>query len=69
MATAEDNENRGPELFAVGVTLVTAAGIAILLRCYARICLVKNFGFDDYCMLAAMVRSPSLASIWLLDQD
>ncbi|KAJ3955279.1 hypothetical protein N0V92_008194 [Colletotrichum tropicale] len=54
MATAEDNENRGPELFAVGVTLVTAAGIAILLRCYARICLVKNFGFDDYCMLAAM---------------
>ncbi|KAH0438594.1 hypothetical protein CcaCcLH18_03301 [Colletotrichum camelliae] len=55
MATAQDNENRGPELFAVGITLVTAAGIAILLRCYARICLVKNFGFDDYCMLAAMV--------------
>ncbi|KAF9872592.1 hypothetical protein CkaCkLH20_10089 [Colletotrichum karsti] len=55
MATAEDTENRGPELFAVGVTLVTAAGIAIVLRCYSRICLVKNFGFDDYCMLAAMV--------------
>ncbi|KAK2778795.1 hypothetical protein CKAH01_11569 [Colletotrichum kahawae] len=55
MATAQDNENRGPELFAVGITLVTAADIAILLRCYARICLVKNFGFDDYCMLAAMV--------------
>nr|XP_036578635.1 uncharacterized protein CTRU02_11555 [Colletotrichum truncatum]KAF6785930.1 integral membrane protein [Colletotrichum truncatum] len=52
---AEEIENRGPELFAVGVTLVTTAGISIILRCYARIFLVKNFGFDDYCMVGAMV--------------
>lgn len=48
-------ENRGPELQAVGYTLLTAATIAISLRCYTRVFLVKNFGFDDWCMLAAMV--------------
>ncbi|KAF6809058.1 integral membrane protein [Colletotrichum sojae] len=48
-------ENRGPELFAVGVALVTTAGVAILLRCYVRIFLVRNFGFDDWCMIGAMI--------------
>ncbi|OLN86602.1 hypothetical protein CCHL11_10143 [Colletotrichum chlorophyti] len=46
-------ENRGPELVAVGVTLVTTAFITTVLRCYVRLCLVKNFGVDDYCMVGA----------------
>lgn len=48
-------ENRGPELFAVGIALVTTAAVSILLRCYVRIFLVRNFGFDDWSMIFAMV--------------
>ena len=49
-------ENRGPELQAVCCTLVVAAAVAMLLRCYTRIFLVKSFGFDDWCMIFALVR-------------
>ncbi|KPM36352.1 hypothetical protein AK830_g10220 [Neonectria ditissima] len=47
-------ENRGPELQAVCYTLLVTAIISTLLRCYVRTRLVKNFGFDDWCMLAAL---------------
>ncbi|OHX00139.1 integral membrane protein [Colletotrichum incanum] len=47
-------ENRGPQLVAVGITLVTTAFLATVLRCYVRLCLVKNFGVDDWCMLGAI---------------
>ncbi|KAF4460971.1 integral membrane PTH11 [Fusarium albosuccineum] len=46
--------SRGPELQAVCYTLVTTAIISTLLRCYVRVRMVKNFGFDDYCMCAAL---------------
>jgi hypothetical protein len=49
-------ENRGPELQAVGYTLVVAATVATVLRCYTRVYLVKCFGFDDWCMIFALVR-------------
>ncbi|TDZ16460.1 hypothetical protein Cob_v010796 [Colletotrichum orbiculare MAFF 240422] len=52
---AEKIENRGPQLYAVGVTLSTTASLAIVLRCYVRAFLVKNFGFDDCCMVVAMI--------------
>ncbi|CRK40608.1 hypothetical protein BN1723_004857 [Verticillium longisporum] len=48
-------ENRGPTLQAVAVSLLVAAIISILLRCYVRIFLIKNFGVDDYFMGVAMV--------------
>ncbi|RSL61736.1 hypothetical protein CEP54_006105 [Fusarium duplospermum] len=48
-------ENRGPELQAVCYTLATAAVISTLLRCFVRVRLVKNFGFDDWCMCTALV--------------
>lgn len=48
-------ENRGPTLQAVAVSLLVAATISILLRCYVRIFLIKNFGVDDYFMVVAMV--------------
>ena len=50
-------ENRGPELQAAGYTLVTIALVATALRCYTRIFIVKNFGFDDWCMAFALVSS------------
>ncbi|KAK1986841.1 hypothetical protein LZ30DRAFT_240947 [Colletotrichum cereale] len=46
-------ENRGPQLVAVGLTLVIAAFVAIVLRFYTRVFLVKNFGIDDWFMLGA----------------
>ncbi|KAG9251862.1 uncharacterized protein F5Z01DRAFT_253947 [Emericellopsis atlantica] len=46
--------NRGPELQAVCYTLVTAAIVATVLRCYTRVYLVKSFGFDDWCMIFAL---------------
>ncbi|KAK1998064.1 hypothetical protein LX36DRAFT_634940 [Colletotrichum falcatum] len=48
-------ENRGPQLVAVGLTLVISAFIATVLRCYVRVFLVNNFGIDDWFMLGATV--------------
>ncbi|KDN66415.1 hypothetical protein CSUB01_09853 [Colletotrichum sublineola] len=48
-------ENRSPPLVAAGLTLVIAAFIVTVLRCYVRIFLVKNFGIDDWFMLVATV--------------
>jgi hypothetical protein len=49
--------NRGPELQAVCYTLLIASVIALGLRVYVRLRLVKNFGFDDWCMCCALVSS------------
>ena len=48
-------ENRGPQLQAVCYTLAVTAVISSLLRFYVRLRLVKNFGFDDWGMGAALV--------------
>jgi hypothetical protein len=49
-------ENRGPQLQAVAYTLLTTAVISMGLRAYVRVMLVRNFGVDDWCMVAATVR-------------
>ncbi|KAK1569797.1 uncharacterized protein LY79DRAFT_643380 [Colletotrichum navitas] len=48
-------ENRGPQLVAVGLTLVITAFVATVLRCYVRVFLVKNFGIDDWFMVVATI--------------
>lgn len=48
-------DNRGPQLQAVCYTLVVTAFICTVLRCLTRTLIVKSFGFDDWCMLAALV--------------
>lgn len=48
-------DNRGPQLEAVAYTLVSVAFVSVCLRCYTRIFMVKNFGFDDWCMLLSLV--------------
>lgn len=51
--------NRGPELQAVCYTLAVSSVIAVALRIYVRVRLVKNFGLDDWFMCSALVsRSP-----------
>lgn len=57
-------ENRGPELQAVAYTLMAAAIVATLLRCYTRLSIVKGFGFDDWCMVFALVSSPGRNIQW-----
>ncbi|KAI1204350.1 uncharacterized protein F4807DRAFT_465795 [Annulohypoxylon truncatum] len=52
MATVE---NRGPELMRVCIALLTTTVIAISLRCYTRLGIVKAFGADDWTMMAATV--------------
>ncbi|KAI1086895.1 hypothetical protein F5B19DRAFT_101983 [Rostrohypoxylon terebratum] len=52
MATTE---NRGPELMRVCIALLTTTVIAIFLRCYTRLGIVKAFGADDWTMMAATV--------------
>jgi hypothetical protein len=49
-------ENRGPELEAVCVVLLATAVVAVALRCYTRVGIVKAFGLDDWTMLFATVR-------------
>ncbi|KAI1097434.1 hypothetical protein F4804DRAFT_171868 [Jackrogersella minutella] len=48
-------ETRAPELFRVCIALLTTAVIAISLRIYTRLGLVKAFGADDWTMMAATV--------------
>jgi hypothetical protein len=51
--------NRGPELQAVCYTLAVSSVIAVALRIYVRVRMVKNFGLDDWFMCSALVsRSP-----------
>ena len=49
--------NRGPELFRVDVAFAVIATIAVLLRCYVRLFMVKAFGIDDWLMSFSMVRA------------
>ena len=50
--------NRGPQLFGVDVFFVVIAPIAVLLRCYVRLFMVKAFGLDDWLMVFSMVSAP-----------
>ncbi|KAF4991516.1 hypothetical protein FGRMN_7760 [Fusarium graminum] len=47
--------NRGPELQAVCYTLLVASVLALGMRVYVRVRLVKSFGLDDWCMCFALV--------------
>lgn len=53
-------DNRGPELSAVCLTFVSMAFVTMLLRGYVRLFMVKQFGWDDFAMLLATVRTLSM---------
>ncbi|KAI1065377.1 hypothetical protein LB507_000786 [Fusarium sp. FIESC RH6] len=52
---SETVPNRGPEVQAVCYTLLVSSVIACGLRIYVRTRMVKNFGFDDWAMCAALI--------------
>jgi hypothetical protein len=41
----------------VAAAFLTVASIAVILRCYVRLCIVKAFGWDDTVMIFSMVFS------------
>ncbi|KAF2873339.1 hypothetical protein BDV95DRAFT_338719 [Massariosphaeria phaeospora] len=47
--------NRGPELQAVCSTFVSMAFVAVVLRIYVRVRIVKAFGWDDAWMVSALL--------------
>ncbi|KAH8654834.1 hypothetical protein BGZ61DRAFT_434895 [Ilyonectria robusta] len=59
-------ENRGPELTAVCATFTTMAVIAVALRCYVRLRIIRNFGLDDWAMVGALVSFLILIAFTLL---
>ncbi|ORY60919.1 uncharacterized protein BCR38DRAFT_49229 [Pseudomassariella vexata] len=47
--------SRASQLFAVDLAFVIMAFLAVVMRCYVRIIMVKGFGLDDYTMVAALM--------------
>jgi hypothetical protein len=48
-------ENRGPQVSRVAGGFLALSTITIVLRCYCRAFVVKNFGLDDWSAIAAWV--------------
>lgn len=48
-------ENRGPQVAGVAAAFLSMCWIAIGLRVYCRLAIVKSFGIDDYLAVASMV--------------
>lgn len=47
--------DRGVSLLAVNIAFLSVAVVAVALRCYTRIGVVRAFGLDDWVMLFAAV--------------
>lgn len=50
-----DIPDRGPQLKAINIFFLVVTLVAILLRSYVRLAMVKAFGVDDYLMVLATV--------------
>ena len=42
------HENKGPQVEGVAIAFLTISWIAVALRLYCRLFVVKSFGIDDY---------------------
>jgi len=62
-----DIPDRGPQLKAVNIFFLVVTLVAILLRGYVRLAMVKAFGIDDYLMVLATVRGHSSAQRTFLE--
>lgn len=49
-------QDRGPELAGTCASLLALAIVAVSVRCYVRLTLTKSFGYDDWLILATLVR-------------
>src|SRR5277367_5255441 len=53
--------DRGTRIAAVGIALYTLSLVAVSVRCYIRVCLIRSFGYDDWLIVTALVRLQSKA--------
>ncbi|KAK9423059.1 putative Integral membrane protein [Seiridium unicorne] len=51
---AQGDDDRGPEIFDVTLSLLVISTIAVALRCYVRIAILKSFRIEDYLALATL---------------
>jgi hypothetical protein len=52
--------DRGPQVSGTAAAFLALSSVAVLLRCYCRVVVVRNFGLDDWLSLASWVCSPSV---------
>src|ERR1700721_513669 len=52
-------QDRGPQLAGTCASLLSLAIVAVSVRCYVRLALTKSFGYDDWLIVATLVR-PSM---------
>jgi hypothetical protein len=55
-----------PQLLAITGSFFSLAALAVVLRCYVRLRLLKIFGADDYVMLLAMVSASIMTTIVMM---
>jgi hypothetical protein len=56
---AQGDDDRGPEMFDVTLSLLVVSTVTVAMRCYVRIVILKSFRIEDYMALATMVRLSS----------
>lgn len=58
---------RGPQVVGVAGFFLALSTITVMLRCYCRVLVVKNFGIDDWSALIAWVMTSFLhMELWML---
>lgn len=64
--TAENlHDDKGPKILAVLWTLTGLTTVMVIARVYIRLKLLRNFGMDDYLIVASMVRHSELCLLCL----
>lgn len=53
---AGGDENLGPTIIIINVIVFTASMLIIIIRIFTRLCLTKNFGWDDAFMVLTGVQ-------------
>jgi hypothetical protein len=48
--------DRGARIAGVAIALYTLSAVAVSVRCYVRVSLVRSFGYDDWLIVATLVR-------------
>lgn len=57
VTAANLHDDKGPKILAVLWTLTGLTTVMVIARVYIRLKLLRNFGMDDYLIVASMVRN------------
>jgi len=53
--------DRGARIAGVTIALYVLSVVAVSVRCYVRVSLIRSFGYDDWLMVITLVRLKSKA--------